>query len=232
MMDIQDALRVAADLTVGLDGQLGGIVLLSLAVSLTAVTIAGLIGLPLGALLAISRFRGRAAIVIAVNGLLGLPPVVVGLAVYVLLSRAGPLGPLGLLFTPGAMVIAQTILVTPILVALTHRTVEGLWAEYGDALQLDVAGRLRCMPVLLAMAPGALLTTLLAGFGRAISEVGAILVVGGNIAGITRTMTTTIALETSKGDLALALGLGVVLVGICLAISTATFMANRVRSYA
>jgi tungstate transport system permease protein len=232
MTDFQDALRFAAGFAVGFDGQLGGIVLLSLAVSLTAVAIAGLIGLPLGALLAISRFRGRSAVVIAVNGLLGLPPVVVGLAVYVLLSRAGPLGSLGLLFTPKAMVIAQTILVTPIIVALTHRAAEGLWAEYGDALQLDGAGRLRCVPVLLAMARGALLTTMLAGFGRAISEVGAILVVGGNIAGITRTMTTAIALETSKGDLALALGLGVVLVGICLAISTAAFFANQTRSRA
>jgi tungstate transport system permease protein len=232
MMDFQDAMRIASDLVAGLDGRLGGIVLLSLGVSLTAVSIAGLIGVPLGALLAISRFRGRAAIVVAVNGLLGLPPVVVGLAVYVLLSRAGPLGPLGLLFTPGAMIIAQTILVAPIIVALTHRTTEALWADYGDALQLDGASRLRCVPVLLAMSRGALLTTLLAGFGRAISEVGAILVVGGNIAGITRTMTTTIALETSKGDLALALGLGAILVGICLAISTASFIATRSRSYA
>jgi tungstate transport system permease protein len=231
MMDIQDALRLAADLVVGLEGRLGGIVLLSLGVSLSAVAIAGAIGVPAGALLAICRFRGRAAVVVAVNGLLGLPPVVVGLAVYVLLSRAGPLGPLGLLFTPGAMVIAQSILVAPIIVALVHRSVESLWAEYGDALQLDCASRLRCVPALLGMARGALVTIFLAGFGRAISEVGAILVVGGNIDGITRTMTTTIALETSKGDLALGLGLGAVLVGICLAISTATFVANR-RSYA
>jgi len=232
MIDLAETLRVAGDLFAGMDGRLGGIVALSLAVSLSAVCIAFAIGLPAGALLAIARFPGRTAIVVAVNGLLGLPPVVVGLAVYVLLSRAGPLGPLGLLFTPKAMVIAQTLLVTPIVVALVHRAVEALWTDYGDALQLDGAGPLRAIPVLLGMARGALLTIFLAGFGRAISEVGAILVVGGNIAGITRTMTTTIALETSKGDLALALGLGVVLVGICLAISAATFIANRNRSYA
>lgn len=232
MLDLQDALRAAADLVAGLDGRLGGIVLLSLGVSSTAVCIAGLIGAPLGALLAATRFRGRTAVIVAVNGLLGLPPVVVGLAVYVMLSRAGPLGRFGLLFTPDAMVIAQAILVTPIIMALVHRTTETLWAEYGDALQLDGASRLRAIPILLGMARPALLTIFLAGFGRAISEVGAILVVGGNIAGITRTMTTTIALETSKGDLALALGLGVILVGICLAISTVTFLANRARSYA
>lgn len=232
MIDLTDVLGLAANLALGLDGRLGGIVLLSLGVSLTASSIAGAIGVPLGALLAVSRFRGRAAVIVAVNALLGLPPVVVGLAVYVLLSRAGPLGELGLLFTPGAMVIAQTVLVTPIMTALSHRTAEGLWAEYGDALQLDGASRLRCVPTLLAMAGSSLVTILLAGFGRAISEVGAILVVGGNIAGITRTMTTAIALETSKGDLALALGLGVVLVGVCLAVSAATFAASRARSLA
>lgn len=232
MLDLQDALRALAELAAGLDGRLGGIVLLSLAVSSTAVCIAGLIGAPLGVLLATTRFPGRGAVIVFVNGLLGLPPVVVGLAVYVLLSRAGPLGRFGLLFTPDAMVIAQAILVTPIIVALVHRTTEGLWAEYGDALQLDGASRLRAVPVLLGMAGPSLLTIFLAGFGRAISEVGAILVVGGNIAGITRTMTTTIALETSKGDLALALALGAILVGICLAISTVTFLTNRIRSYA
>ena len=232
MIEIQEAVRAASGLLGGFDGRLGAIVALSLGVSLSAVAIAGAIGAPLGALLAIARFRGRGAVVVTVNGLLGLPPVVVGLAVYVLLSRAGPLGPLGLLFTPGAMVIAQAILVTPIVVALVHRHVEALWADYGDALQLDCASRLRCLPVLLGMAPGATLTIFLAGFGRAVSEVGAILVVGGNIDGITRTMTTTIALETSKGDLSLALGLGAILIAICLLISTATFAANRVRRYA
>jgi tungstate transport system permease protein len=199
------------------------IIALSLSVSLSATAAATILGLPLGAALAIWRFRGRGAIVVVANALLGLPPVVVGLALYLMLSHAGPLGPLRLLFTPGAMVLAQTVLATPIVAALVHRALADLWAEYGGALQVDGATRLRSIPALLAMGRVALLTAALAGFGRTISEVGAILVVGGNIAGYTRTMTTAIALETSKGNLSLALGLGFVLIGISVAVSATAF---------
>ncbi len=199
------------------------IVALSLGVSLSATALAILIGLPLGAALAVFRFPGRHGLIVVVNALLGLPPVVVGLALYLLLSRAGPLGELGLLFTPGGMIAAQTVLATPIVAALVHRATEGLWDAYGGALLVDGATRWRAVPTLLAMGRLQILTAALAGFGRTISEVGAILVVGGNIAGYTRTMTTTIALETSKGNLALALGLGLVLIGISIAVSTAGF---------
>ncbi len=199
------------------------IVALSLGVSLSATALAILIGLPLGAALAVFRFPGRHGLIVVVNALLGLPPVVVGLALYLLLSRAGPLGELGLLFTPGGMIAAQTVLATPIVAALVHRATEGLWDAYGGALLVDGATRWRAVPTLLAMGRLQILTAALAGFGRTISEFGAILVVGGNIAGYTRTMTTTIALETSKGNLALALGLGLVLIGISIAVSTAGF---------
>jgi len=204
-------------------GEFARIVALSLGVSLSATALAILLGLPLGAALAVFRFPGRRALIVIVNALLGLPPVVVGLVLYLLLSRAGPLGALGLLFTPGGMVAAQTVLATPIVAALVHRAMAGLWADYGGALLVDGATRRRAIPTLLAMGRLPIVTAALAGFGRTISEVGAILVVGGNIAGYTRTMTTTIALETSKGNLALALGLGLVLIGISVAVSATAF---------
>jgi len=232
MHDIAEALNLATGLVAALDPNLGRIVVLSLAVSLTAVVAASVIGLPAGAALAVFRFRFRAGAVIAVNALLGLPPVVVGLAVYLLLSRPGPLGPLGLLFTPTAMILAQTVLVAPIVTALVHRAVEELWREYGDALLADGASRLRAIPLLLSIGRASLVTAFLSGFGRAISEVGAIIVVGGNIANVTRTMTTTIALETSKGEIALALALGIVLIGISLAVSATTFTVKRYVGYA
>ncbi|MBS0546322.1 MAG: ABC transporter permease [Proteobacteria bacterium] len=199
------------------------IVALSLGVSLSATVLAIAVGLPLGAWLAVCSFPGRRALVVMANALLGLPPVVVGLALYLLLSHSGPLGVLGMLFTPGAMVLAQAVLATPIVAALVHRTTADLWEEYGGALQVDGASPLRAIPELIVMGRTRLLTAGLAGFGRAISEVGAILVVGGNIAGYTRTMTTAIALETSKGNLSLALGLGFVLIGISIAISATAF---------
>jgi len=204
-------------------GEFARIIALSLGVSLSATALAILLGLPLGAALAVFRFPGRRALIVIVNALLGLPPVVVGLVLYLLLSRAGPLGALGLLFTPGGMVAAQTVLATPIVAALVHRAMAGLWADYGGALLVDGATHRRAIPTLLAMGRLPILTAALAGFGRTISEVGAILVVGGNIAGYTRTMTTTIALETSKGNLALALGLGLVLIGISVAVSATAF---------
>src|ERR1700726_4005787 len=183
------------------DAALYAIVRLSLAVSLSAVALAAVIGMPLGALLALTRFPGRSVLVVLLNAMMGLPPVVVGLAVYLLLSRSGPLGAFGILFTPAAMVLAQCALGTPIVIALVHRAAVGLWAAYGDALLVDGASRWRAIPPLLRMGPDALLTAFLAAFGRAIAEVGAIIIVGGNILGYTRTMTTAIALETSKGNL-------------------------------
>jgi tungstate transport system permease protein len=212
------------DLWVVLDaGALGRIIALSLAVSVSATALATLFGTPLGASLAVYSFPGRQILVVMFNALLGLPPVVVGLALYLLLSRSGPLGTLSLLFTPAAMVLAQTALALPIVTALVHSASADLWAEYGGALQVDGATRLRAIPHLLAMAQRRLVTAVLAGFGRTISEVGAILIVGGNIAGYTRTMTTTIVLETSKGNLSMALGLGFVLIGISAAVSATIF---------
>ena len=196
---------------------------LSLAVSFLATAAAAAIGLPLGAALAIWRFPGRRALVVMINALLGLPPAVVGLVLYLLLSHSGPLGALSLLFTPGAMVIAQAVLALPIVTALTHRAAEDLWAAYGDALMDLGASKWRAVPALLAMGRLSVLTAVLAGFGRTVSEVGAILVVGGNIAGYTRTMTTAVVLETSRGDLPLALGLGFVLIGLTMMISAAAF---------
>lgn len=210
------------------DPELLAIIALSLRVSLTATAIAGVIGAAFGVALAIYRVPGRAALLIAVNALLGLPPVVVGLAVYLLVSRTGPLGSLGLLFTPSAMVAAQTLLALPIVTALVHRTCAGLWSEYGDALRADGASRPRAALTLLAMGRAGLVTAFLAAFGRAIAEVGAIIMVGGNIRGVTRTMTTAIALETSRGDLSLALGLGMVLLALTLAVSALAFALNRV----
>jgi len=186
--------------------------------------VALLIGAPFGALLAITRFRGRQVVIVLTNALLGLPPVVVGLALYLLLSRSGPLGAAGLLFTPTAMVIAQTLLATPIVVALVHRPASLLWAEYGDLARIDGLSILRSIGLLFALGRTSLLTAFLAAFGRAIAEVGAIIIVGGNIRGFTRTMTTAIALETSKGDLPLALGLGLILLALSVAVSTVAFL--------
>jgi tungstate transport system permease protein len=209
------------------DPALFSIVRLSLGVSLSAVLIAAIIGLPLGALLALTRFRGRVFTIVVLNALMGLPPVVVGLLVYLALSRAGPLGSWGLLFTPTAMVIAQTILVVPILAALTRQTVEDLWLEYRDELAAMGVGAVARLRTLIWDARFSLVTALLAGFGRAAAEVGAIIIVGGNIDGYTRTMTTAIALETSKGNLALALGLGAVLVSIIITVSALAWIARR-----
>jgi tungstate transport system permease protein len=208
--------------------ELWQIIGLSLTVSLSASAAAAVIGLPAGAALAVWRFPGRRLLIIAVNSLLGLPPAVVGLALYLLLSRSGPLGLFELLFTPAAMVIAQALLALPIVTALSHRAVEELWAAYGDALMDLGASRWRAVPALLAMGRLSMMTAVLAGFGRTMSEVGAIIVVGGNIAGYTRTMTTAIVLETSRGDLPLALGLGLVLIGLTLMVSAAAFaLAGR-----
>ena len=195
------------------------IVGLSLAVSLTATVLATAIGLPLAALLALGRFPGRGALVVIANALLGLPPVVVGLVLYLLLSRSGGLGGLGWLFTPPAMVLAQATLATPIVTALAHRGLAAAWQRFGATMQAAGASRRRALPHLLSIARREIATAVLAGFGRTISEVGAILVVGGNIAGYTRTMTTAIALETSKGNLELALAFGLVLIGISVMVS-------------
>jgi tungstate transport system permease protein len=209
------------------DPTLMSIVWLSLLVSGSAVLLSAVVGVPLGALIALTRFPGRETIIVILNALMGLPPVVVGLLVYLLLSRSGPLGPLGLLFTPEAMVVAQTVLVTPIIAALTRQTVEDLWLEYRDelaAMNIGPAGRIA---TLIWDARFSLVTALLAGFGRAAAEVGAIIIVGGNIDGFTRTMTTTIALETSKGDLPLALGLGMVLISIVIVVNALAWSARR-----
>ena len=227
MSDLAQAGATAWALILGLDGDLFRIVRLSLGVSLTAVAVAAIFSLPLGAALAVFGFPGRAPVIVIFNALMGLPPVVVGLAVYLLLSRAGPLGALGLLFTPGAMVVAQAILVAPIVTVLVWRAVSEPWAAYGDALLVDGASRLRAIPELLAMSGAGLLTALLAGFGRAIAEVGAIIIVGGNIAGVTRTMTTAIALETSKGNLPLALALGIILIGLSIGVSAVAFLLTN-----
>jgi tungstate transport system permease protein len=228
MSEFGRAISLAVDLVSRHDPELVGIVLISLRVSLTASTVAFLLGLPLGGWLATTRVPGRTAILVVANAALGLPPVVIGLVAYLILSRSGPLGSLGLLFTPAAMIVAQTALAFPIVVALTHRAVEGLWAAYGDALIMDGASKLRAILTLLAAARAGLVTIFLAAFGRAIAEVGAILIVGGNIRGFTRTMTTAIALETSAGDLPLALALGLVLVVLSIAVSAAAFGMNRV----
>ncbi len=209
------------------DPALFAIVRLSLIVSLSAVMFAALIGVPLGALIALTRFRGREVVIVVLNALMGLPPVVVGLAVFLSLSRSGPLGSWGLLFTPQAMVIAQTILVTPIIAALSRQTIEDLWVEYRDELAAMNVGPARRVATLVWDARFSLVTALLAGFGRAAAEVGAIIIVGGNIDGFTRTMTTAIALETSKGDLPLAIGLGMVLMLIIIAINALAWGVRR-----
>jgi tungstate transport system permease protein len=209
------------------DPALLSIVRLSLVVSLCAVALAALIGVPFGAWLALVRFPGRESVIVLLNALMGLPPVVVGLAVYLALSRSGPLGAWGLLFTPKAMVIAQTVLVAPIIAALTRQTIEDLWTEYRDELTAMNIGAARRVATLIVDARFSLVTALLAGFGRAAAEVGAIIIVGGNIEGFTRTMTTAIALETSKGDLPLAVGLGIVLIAIVIAVNALAWTARR-----
>ena len=224
MNDFTHSVVAALALIGSLDPELLGIVWLSLRVSLSASLIALAIGAPIGVLLAITRFRGRQVLIVLANALLGLPPVVAGLVIYLLLSRSGPLGFAGLLFTPSAMVVAQVVLTTPIVVSLVHRPASLLWIEYADLARTDGLSHLRCMTLLFSLGRASLLTAFLAAFGRAIAEVGAIIIVGGNIRGYTRTMTTTIALETSKGDLALALGLGLILVALSVGISTVAFL--------
>jgi len=230
---VLDALLSGLRLVATLDLRLWEIVGLSLAVSLSAVALASILGLPLGAAIAVGRFPGRQAVVVVLNALMGLPPVVVGLFIYLLLSRAGPLGQLGLLFTPQAMVIAQTVLVLPIIAALSRQSVEDAWREYEEQLRsLGVEGLRGALTVLWDIR-FSLLTAVLAGLGRASAEVGAVMIVGGNIDGVTRVMTTTIALETSKGDLPLALGLGIVLIAIVLALNAAAHLVKDAaqRSY-
>jgi len=217
----------ALQLVLSADPALMAIVRVSLLVSLSSVALATIIGLPLGAWLALTRFPGREATIVILNALMGLPPVVVGLAVYLLLSRSGPLGSWGLLFTPQAMIVAQTILITPIIAALSRQTIADLWTEYRDelaAMDVGAAGR---VATLLWDARFSLVTALLAGFGRASAEVGAVMIVGGNIDGFTRTMTTAIALETSKGDLPLAIGLGMVLIAIVVVVNAAAWGLRR-----
>ena len=221
MQDMAEALRLAAALVVSGDADLWEIVLLSLRVSLSATLIACLIGLPLGAFLATRRFAGRGAVIVLVNALMGLPPVVVGLVVYLALSRSGPLGVFGLLYTPAAMIIAQTILIAPIVAALSRQVLEALHGEYDEQFRSFGLGPWAIVQALLWDGRFALLTVGLAGFGRAIAEVGAVIVVGGNIDHLTRVMTTAIALETSKGDLALALALGMILMALALGVNAA-----------
>lgn len=226
MNELAQAFTAAFGLLRARDPELVEIVSLSLAVSGSATVLAAALGLPFGTWLGIARFPGRRAVVTALNALLGLPAVVVGLGVFLLLSRSGPLGALGLLFTPPAMVIAQTVLLLPLVAALTRQAAEDLWDEYGEELRALGASRLRAVPTLLYEGRFALLTVLLAGLGRALAEVGAVILVGGNIAHVTRVMTTAIALETSRGELALALGLGILLLGLSLALNASAELAR------
>ena len=218
----------ALQLVLGGDPALYAIVGLSLYVSLSAVVLAALVALPLGALLALTSFPGRTFVVVVLNAFMGLPPVVVGLAVYLLLSRSGPLGSLGVLFTPKAMIVAQALLVMPIIAALTRQVIEDLWVEYREELTALRVSPARRVATLIWDARFSLVTTLLAGFGRAAAEVSTVMIVGGNIDGFTRTMTTAIALETSKGDLPLAMGLGLVLIALIIAVNALAWGARRV----
>ena len=227
MDTISQSFGLALGLVAHLDPRLAQIVGLSLAVSLTSTLCSAVIGLPLGAAVAIGRFPGRNALIVALNAAMGLPPVVVGLVVYLLLSRAGPLGELGLLFTPPAMVIAQTVLIVPIVAALTRQIIDDAWTEYREQLQSLDSSWLQSSPTLLWDTRWSLVTVLLAGFGRAASEVGAVIIVGGNVNGITRVMTTAIALETSKGDLPLALGLGIVLVALVIVLNVGAHLTRQ-----
>ena len=223
MIEFNDAFLIAWHLVAGADARLSGIVMLSLRVSVAATLMACVLGMPIGALLAVGRFPGRRVLIVLFNGLMGLPPVVVGLLVYLLLSRAGPLGSFGLLFSPTAMVIAQAVLVTPIVAALTRQVIADEWTEYREQLRSLGASRSRAAATLLWDGRFSLSTAGLAGFGRAIAEVGAVMIVGGNIDGVTRVMTTTIALETSKGDLPLALALGGILIVVVLSINAVAY---------
>jgi tungstate transport system permease protein len=209
------------------DPALLAIVWLSLIVSLSAVLCAAFVGVPIGAMVALTRPPGREAIIIVLNALMGLPPVIVGLALYLALSRSGPLGSWGFLFTPQAMIVAQTVLVAPIIAALTRQTIEDLWVEYRDELTAMNIGPLGRVATLVWDARFSLVTAVLAGFGRAAAEVGAVIIVGGNIDGFTRTMTTAIALETSKGNMPLAIGLGMVLMAIVVAINALAWAIRR-----
>jgi tungstate transport system permease protein len=228
--DILAAVPLALQLLVSGDTAILSIIGLSLVVSLSATTAAAVVGLPLGAALAVFRFRGRALLILLANALFGLPPVVVGLVLYLLLSRSGPLGSLKVLFTPGAMIVAQFLLALPIVVAISHRAMEGVWESYGDDLLVTGATRMQATLHLLRIGHMDALTATLAAFGRTISEVGAILIVGGNIAGYTRTMTTAIVLETSEGHLAFALALGAVLLAVSLAVSAGAFAIGTPRT--
>jgi len=223
LFEIGSAFTTAFALITGLDAALLQIVGLSLEVSLSAVAVGAALGLPLGAAVALARFPGRRATIVTLNALMGLPPVVVGLVIYLLLSRAGPLGPLGLLFTPAAMVIAQSILILPIVAALTRQIIEDAWMDYAEQLRSLGAAPRRAVWTLLWDTRFSLITVVLSGFGRAAAEVGAVMIVGGNINGVTRVMTTAIALETSKGDLPLALGLGLVLMALVLLANAAAY---------
>src|SRR5262245_1286719 len=225
--DVSEALGTSLRLLADLDPKLVEIVLLSLGVSLSAVAIAAVLGRPLGAAIAVGRLPGRQTVIVFLNALMGLPPVVVGLIIYLLLSRAGPLGSFGILFTPSAMAIAQTVLILPIIAALSRQAIEDSWREYDEQLRSLGANRVQTALTLLWDTRFSLLTAVLAGFGRAAAEVGAVMIVGGNIDGVTRVMTTTIALETSKGDLPLALGLGMILIAIVIAVNAAAYLTKE-----
>ncbi|MEM9333081.1 MAG: ABC transporter permease [Pseudomonadota bacterium] len=227
MSDILDGLWQAFQLILSLDPDLLEIIFLSLRVTLTAVLIASLIGMPLGAWLAVKRFRFRRLTIAVLNALMGLPPVVVGLVVYILLSRSGPFGVFGLLFTPTAMIIAQVIIITPLIASISHQAVRDLWAEYHDLLISLNTSKWQRMGVLILDSRRSLLTAALAGFGRAIGEVGAIMIVGGNIDHVTRVLTTAIALETGKGDFALALALGFILIAIAIIVNLAIHSVSK-----
>jgi tungstate transport system permease protein len=227
MDTMSQSLALALHMVTHVDPRLAQIVALSIAISLMSTLCSAVIGLPLGAAIGIARFPGRNPLVVGLNAAMGLPPVVVGLVVYLLLSRAGPLGEFGLLFTPTAMVIAQTVLIVPIVAALTRQVVEDAWVEYREQLRSLNASWWQSTLTLLWDTRFSLLTVLLAGFGRAASEVGAVIIVGGNIDGVTRVMTTAIALETSKGDLPLALGLGIVLVSLVILVNVGAHLTRQ-----
>ena len=229
MNEIGEAFSLALTLIWNVDAALAQIVGLSLTVSVSAVALATLVGMPLGAAVAVLKFPGRGALEITLNAMMGLPPVVVGLVIYLMLSRAGPLGVFGLLYTPTAMIIAQFLLVTPIIAALTRQVVFDLWGEYAEQLTSLGATPIRALPTLLIDGRYSLFTAVLAGFGRATAEVGAVMIVGGNIDHVTRVMTTAIALEVSKGDLALALALGIILLTISTSIGALAAMVKERR---
>lgn len=227
MIDVWEGILQAFRLVFSLDKDLFEIVLRSLYVTLTAVVVASLIGLPLGAWLAVNRFRYRRATIALLNALMGLPPVAVGLIVYILFSRSGPFGVFGLLFTPTAMIIAQVIIITPLIASIAHQAIRDLWSEYHDLLISLNTSKKQRIKTLIWDARRSLLTASLAGFGRAIGEVGAIMIVGGNIDHVTRVLTTAIALETGKGDFALALGLGFILIGLAIAVNMTIHMLSK-----